>query len=70
MKKSKLRSSRDRDVRAMLCMNSDPENSKWGMYAPPGGCKEKIMVDGNVTKVLCWRCTSATTNMKQSGANL
>lgn len=54
----------------MLCMNSDPENSKWGMYAPPGGCTEKVMVDSNVTKVLCWRCTSATTNMKQSGANL
>lgn len=49
----------------MLCMNSDPENSKWGDYAPRGGCTEKVMVDGNVTNVLCAKCTMATTNLKK-----
>jgi len=67
MKKSKSWSSKDKEVREMLCMNSDPENSKWGDYAPAGGCKEKVKVDQTVTKVLCWRCTSRTTNMKQNG---
>ena len=42
----------------MLCMNADPENSKWGIYAPPGGCNTVVEnVDSNATKVLCVECT-------------
>jgi len=42
-------------------MNHDPENSKWGEYAPPGGCDMVVEVDERTTKVLCWRCTNKTT---------
>lgn len=47
----------------MLCMNTDPENSKWGMYAPPGGCTVVVEnVDSNATRVLCSNCTSRAVN--------
>lgn len=65
MKKSRSYSSKDRELRAMKCMNHDPENSKWGDYAPAGGCDELVNVDAQVEKVLCWRCTMATTNLKK-----
>jgi hypothetical protein len=47
----------------LKCMNSKPDQSKWGDWAPDGGCKEKVEVDESVAKVLCWRCTSRTTTM-------
>ena len=39
------------------CMNHDPENSKWGEYAPEGGCDETLYIDQKSTKGLCLRCT-------------
>lgn len=53
--------TRTREMRKMKCMNHDPETSKWGEYAPPGGCDEVVMVDQRTTKVLCWRCTLRST---------
>jgi len=47
----------------LKCMNWNPETSKWGDWAPDGGCREKVEVDSEVAKVLCWRCTSRTTTM-------
>jgi len=44
------------------CMNHDPENSKWGQYAPEGGCKETMFIDEKSTKGLCWKCTSSSVN--------
>ena len=45
------------------CMNHDPENSKWGEYAPDlTGCKEVVEVPVETNKVLCWRCTSRSAN--------
>ncbi len=64
MKKSKLRSSKDRSLTPMKCMNSNPDESKWGQFAPSGGCDEIVMVDSNVSKVLCSYCTMRTTNIK------
>jgi len=59
MRKTKSRGSKDREVKNLLCMNSDPENSKWGEYAPPGGCNEIVKnVDASTTYALCWKCTS------------
>jgi len=49
------------------CMNHDPENSKWGEYAPEGGCQETMWIDENSSKGLCWRCTQASVNMKKGG---
>lgn len=61
----KSRSSKDRGTKSLLCMNSNPDESKWGLYAPPGGCDEIVEgVDGNAERVLCWRCTSRSTNFK------
>jgi hypothetical protein len=49
------------------CMNHDPENSKWGEYAPEGGCKELMWIDIRSDRGLCWRCTSNSVNMKTGG---
>lgn len=58
MAKKTTFSSKNRETVEMLCMNSDPENSKWGIYAPPGGCDVVVKnVDGNTAKVLCSYCT-------------
>ena len=43
------------------CMNWDPENSKWGQYAPLEGCNEVVEVPAETEKVLCWRCTMRST---------
>ena len=62
MSKSKTRGSKNREAKSLLCMNSNPDESKWGMYAPPGGCDEIVHnVDESTTKVLCWKCTSRST---------
>lgn len=51
-------------------MNSDPENSKWGMYAPPGGCDEVVKgVDGDAVKVLCYKCTMRAADGRREFAN-
>ncbi|MDA9262984.1 hypothetical protein OAC86_01185 [bacterium] len=64
MKKSKPRRSNNRSLTAMKCMNSNPEESKWGQFAPAGGCDEVVMVDDNVDRVLCSYCTTRSTNIK------
>jgi hypothetical protein len=51
MKKSKPRSSKDRSLTPMKCMNSNPDESKWGQFAPSGGCSEIVMVDSNRNEV-------------------
>jgi|TARA_B110000037_G_scaffold136333_1_gene154389 hypothetical protein len=42
------------------CMNHDPEKSKWGEYAPIGGCLETIYIDEKSDRGLCWKCTSSS----------
>lgn len=44
-------------MQLVKCMNHDPENSKWGDYAPEGGCEETLYIDEKSSKGLCWRCT-------------
>lgn len=45
------------------CMNHDPENSKWGEYAPSlNGCDEIVEVPVETERVLCWRCTMRSTS--------
>jgi len=41
----------------LLCINADPETSKYWKVAPKGGCNEVVRVDINTSKVLCHRCT-------------
>lgn len=43
-------------------MNSNPEKSKWGDWAPEGGCKNSVEVGVDVAKVLCSDCTQRTVN--------
>jgi hypothetical protein len=58
-------SSRKGQSKDLLCMNSNPEESKWGYVAPKGGCEEIVRnVDENTDKALCWRCTQKITNSK------
>jgi|TARA_B110000483_G_scaffold11458_1_gene13217 hypothetical protein len=53
-------------MKEVKCMNHDPENSKWGEYAPEdGACKELIMIDEKSDRGLCYRCTSrSVSNLK------
>ena len=47
----------------LKCMNHDPENSKYGEYAPSlAGCEEVVEVPIETTKVLCSKCTSRSVN--------
>ena len=47
------------NTKKMTCMNSNPEQSRWSKYAPPGGCNETVdNVDASATRVLCWKCTA------------
>ena len=62
MKKATF-SSKNKQTKNLLCMNSNPDESKWGYVAPMGGCDEIVNnVDENTTKALCWRCTQKITN--------
>ena len=70
MKKSRSYSSKDKGTQILKCMNHEPENSKWGMYAPSDGCREVVVCDMNVAKVLCWKCTCASTNMTIGGSKI
>ncbi len=70
MKKGKQYSSKDRGTHSLKCMNHDPDNSKWGMFAPSGGCCEVVVCDKNAVKVLCWRCTGASANMTVGGSRI
>ena len=49
--------SRLSETKTLICVNSDPEKSKYWKYAPHGGCTEEVVVDANTTSVLCHKCT-------------
>ena len=62
MAKSKIRKPKGGyTYKKLKCQNWDPENSKWGDFAPVDGCKEVVEVPEEVDKVLCWRCTMRST---------
>ena len=45
----------------MICSNSKPEHSKYGRFAPEGGCDEWVAVGGPDTiAALCWKCVQRT----------
>jgi len=49
----------------MLCQNSNLETSKYVKYAPlDGPCTEVVNVPEEVTRVLCYRCTSRSASGK------
>lgn len=49
--------------RMMICMNSKPEDSKWGDYAPEDGdCTNWTEVGHNTTASLCSECTARSVN--------
>ena len=45
-------------TKELVCVNSNPEKSKYWKWAPIGGCDEVVTVDTNTTSVLCSKCTS------------
>jgi len=45
-------------------MNHEPATSKYGSFAPRGGCNETIETDSNIAKALCSGCTQRVVNMK------
>lgn len=58
MKKTKYTFSSEKKTTSLKCMNSNPETSKWGLYAPIGGCDEIIHNVSTDTKwALCYKCT-------------
>tara|TARA_B110000046_G_C12874785_1_gene347598 strand:- start:514 stop:711 length:198 start_codon:yes stop_codon:yes gene_type:complete len=49
----------------LKCQNSDLETSKYAKYAPiEGPCTEVVNVPEEVTRVLCYRCTSRSATGK------
>ena len=40
------------------CMHHNPDERKWGQYAPIVGCKNIVEVPVETDKVLCHQCTS------------
>lgn len=58
------RDNKRKGMQTVKCMNHDPENSKWGEYAPEDGpCQEMMQIDERSTRGLCWRCTSRSVTM-------
>ena len=57
-----MKATRKSGQKEVKCMNHDPENSKWGHYAPEGGCQETMFIDENSTRGLCWQCTQRSVN--------
>jgi len=49
----------------LKCQNSDPDTSKYAKFAPlDGPCTEVVNVPEEVTRVLCYRCTSRSASGK------
>lgn len=56
-KKAKIRTPQK-----VRCMNNTPEDSKYGAWAPTGGCKAWVEIDQDSVKGLCKSCTSRAVN--------
>jgi negative regulator of sigma E activity len=49
----------------LKCQNSDPDTSKYAKFAPlDGPCTEVVNVPDEVTRVLCFKCTSRSATGK------
>ena len=67
MRKSKTGGKRrtSAQYKNLKCQNSDLETSKYAKYAPiEGPCAEVVNVPEEVTRVLCYRCTSRSASGK------
>ena len=66
MRKSKTSKRRiAAQYKNLKCQNSDLETSKYAKYAPiEGPCVEVVNVPEEVTRVLCYRCTSRSASGK------
>lgn len=53
----------ERTTKTLKCMNHQPATSKYGEFAPLGGCDVEVEVDSNTAKVLCSSCTSRVVNL-------
>ena len=54
MKKVNFGSRKNQETKNLVCMNSKPDESKWGYVAPEGGCTEVVKnVDENTDRALC-----------------
>ncbi len=66
MRKSKTSKRRTlNQYKDLKCQNSDPDTSKYAKYAPlDGPCTEVVNVPEEVTRVLCFKCTSRSASGK------
>ena len=67
MRKSKksLKRRTANQYKDLLCQNSNLETSKYVKYAPlDGPCTEVVNVPEEVTRVLCYKCTSRSASGK------
>jgi hypothetical protein len=53
----------ERTTKTLKCMNHEPATSKYGEFAPIGGCDVEVEVDSNCAKVLCSTCTQRVVNL-------
>ena len=66
MRKSKTSKRKNSgQYKDLKCQNSDPDTSKYAKYAPlDGPCTEVVNVPEEVTRVLCFKCTSRSASGK------
>ena len=66
MRKSKTSKRKNSgQYKDLKCQNSDPDTSKYAKYAPlDGPCTEIVNVPEEVTRVLCFKCTSRSASGK------
>jgi hypothetical protein len=66
-KSKQVINEKGRTIRTMICQNSEPENSKWGEFAPEDGpCSTWVPVGETATAVLCSDCTQRSVNNVRS----
>lgn len=52
-----------KSTKTVKCMNHEPATSKYGEFAPLGGCEETIEIDSKSVRGLCATCTQRVVNL-------
>jgi len=53
----------ERSFKVVKCMNNEPSTSKYGEFAPVGGCDATIEIDAKSVRGLCSDCTQRVVNL-------
>ena len=51
------KASKKEKIKTSKCLNSNPTKSRWGDWAPTGGCNNRVYVSEGAKGRICWECT-------------